>query len=216
MAVISSVPGAPLGGLVWGNKALPSGLTNCQPGTNTHSKHRAQGAGTGPPPKHGRGVKGLRCREPCCIFNLPHARQTWGGRHGWAQGMDKLEEEAESPLTGPPKARSSRATCLSSTDWAQPDHLPPHKALVWELWSVDFLAPRAHSQIRLPGAFSKIKSETLILKLQATESLKTKIWWCTPRPLLGYSQGAVREPGPRSPTAHLRPTATMWVSFCPA
>lgn len=31
VAVISSVPGALLGELVWGNKALPICLTKCQP-----------------------------------------------------------------------------------------------------------------------------------------------------------------------------------------
>lgn len=77
VAVISSVPGAPLGGLVWGNKALPPGLTNCQPGHHIHIE--SSGSRDRPTPKHGIGVKGLSCREPTWFFNLPHARQAQDG-----------------------------------------------------------------------------------------------------------------------------------------
>lgn len=75
MVVISSVSGAPLGGLAWGSKALPSDLTNRQPRHQYPRQAQSAGSRNRPTPKHGVDVKRLRYREPSWLLNLPRARQ---------------------------------------------------------------------------------------------------------------------------------------------
>lgn len=72
--VISSIAGAPLGGLVWGDEALPLGLTNCQPCHQHTQQAQSTRDRKRPTPKLGTGVKGCSPECPSC--------QAWGGRHG--------------------------------------------------------------------------------------------------------------------------------------